>query len=157
LIDPKEEDGFVTSERSLPSAVPELPEFWSRIINDNAFSAKRRQFALEMLISRHVRPGLSLGEIAQIFKGQVWIKRKWVGVVGAYSSAVPEFWLRNAPLYIRIFSHEGPLLWLVFQRKAEITTESVFKAFQGEVDPERHPSRVYRASPELFGNRSIVT
>jgi len=54
-------------------AVTEPSLFWTEIANDNSYSLERRHACLTQLFRRHVKAGLSLGELAQVIRQPNWL------------------------------------------------------------------------------------
>lgn len=136
------DDLLIGAHRAIPIAVPESPEFWSRIVKGTRFSQERQDFALMMLFRRHIHPGMTLGEMARIFEGHDWAKIEHIEVAGMYSSMVPQIWLEASPFFVRKWSSKRDAVHravLVFENGNRMEKKDILAALRGQVDPgKRH-------------------
>ena len=54
----------------------EEAEAWARVANSDKYSDVRRRRAIFQLFDRHVRPGMTLGEMANLLAKPSWLKRE---------------------------------------------------------------------------------
>lgn len=69
--------------------VREPASFWAQIANDPGYSALHRQHAVVQLFRRHVRPGLTLRELAALLDGPNWITAEEVSEVKIVLGLIP--------------------------------------------------------------------
>jgi hypothetical protein len=53
--------------------VAERPDFWTTIANDANYTERHRGYCILALFKRHVRPGMTLGELTEILHGARWL------------------------------------------------------------------------------------
>jgi hypothetical protein len=68
----------------------EVPKYWTRIANSDAFSKGHRRLAVFALFRRHVQPGMSLADVARILDGGTWLKDARIALAVQVSGPVPK-------------------------------------------------------------------
>jgi hypothetical protein len=66
----------------------EPPQFWTAIANNSKYSVDHRRRAVLQLLARHFHPGMTFGEIGQLFDHATWIDRRSLG--GGPAGNLPE-------------------------------------------------------------------
>jgi len=71
--------------------VNEPATFWVKIVNDPKYSPRHRAFCLLELFRRHVKPGMSLGEVSEVLRGAPWLHEEQAGRFYWLSGYLPVF------------------------------------------------------------------
>jgi hypothetical protein len=79
IADPSAQQRAVWAAMEKLHDVPsEPPGFWSAIANDPTFTYRRRALCALQLFKRHVRPGMTIGELRHNLDGATWLDVKRV-------------------------------------------------------------------------------
>jgi hypothetical protein len=69
--------------------VTEPPPFWSALANSAAHSAIQRRHYVFQLLRRHVAPGMTLSQLAQLLDGPTWLHRADIEVIEDLGGTIP--------------------------------------------------------------------
>lgn len=85
-------------------AIDKGPEFWSHIASDPAYEEAHRARCAIRLFQRHVRPGISLGELAELLRNPNWIADDDIEIVRHLRGEVPVAWTNeDTVISLRLF------------------------------------------------------
>lgn len=74
ISDPSVTPQKLRSAIRLLAGVQESSHFWARIANDPKYTVAHRRQCVVQLFKRHVRPNMTLQQIAQMLEGATWLK-----------------------------------------------------------------------------------
>ena len=72
---------------SLDGVTGEPPQFWASIADDPRYTKKHRMLCIHQLVKRHVRPGMTLRQMALQLNGATWVNPNEVwhfSIIGGY-------------------------------------------------------------------------
>jgi hypothetical protein len=69
--------------------VSEPSSFWTRIANDDSYPIKQRRSCIMQLFRRHIRAGLSLGELAQRLYKPDWLSTSSFSRLHSFTGEIP--------------------------------------------------------------------
>jgi hypothetical protein len=108
--------------------------FWAEIANDSRYSAKHRGYCAAQLFKRHIKPGMTLAEVAALLNGADWLNEKQIHgfvVLGGY---VPVRHDNIGGLFcIHMLPDEkrGPV-YISFTTSLSSSSSELLNAFQGK-------------------------
>jgi hypothetical protein len=124
---------------------------WARVANSKEYSDIRRRRAVLQLLDRHVRPGMTLGNIADVLAKPSWLKRESVKVsqwVGGESIAV---------VLIQLPADDGSALSLRIG-SGQMTEDLVYDTLQGKkTDATSRKVIAITVYPDTAEDRALVT
>jgi len=121
------------------SEVTEASTFWSDIANSQKYSKKHRRIAIVELFLRHIKPGMTLSQLARILDNPNWLQSNNVNLVTDVFGWLPLKKLSPGTVFhIWLFPETPGLIWSISLRiSGEITKDDFLKAIWGqEVDPQ---------------------
>jgi hypothetical protein len=119
---PRATDKDLSLEISQLGAVTESPDFWVKIANDAKFSDLHRSRCVMQLFKRHVKPDMTLGEVAKLLSGAKWLHGNehivHFIVLGGF---VPVEWPSEGSLFSIGLNQQDPdlVVYLSFYGKCE--------------------------------------
>lgn len=100
IADPEiEQKALVKAIRSLGPATEE-PGFWSAIANDGRYNPDHRRRAVYELISRHLKRGMTLAELAVLLDNPTWLRDEDVSLVTVVGGRLPVRWSAEDTIFI---------------------------------------------------------
>ena len=146
----------VTSVKKLGD-VDESPAFWTRIANDNSFSAQHRRIFIFQLFLRHVKNEITLRQFSKILDKPSWLKIENISVVRELAGKIPiTFDMKNTILAIAIFpeiSSSRFSHWTIYLKiEGKITSNDFYQLIcsENEVAEELQQKKLieYGLSPD---------
>jgi hypothetical protein len=110
--------------------VLEPATFWTGIANDNKQEKWRRALAVYLLVERHVKPDITLGQLATMLDHPNWIEAQEVSKVVALAGNLPGKITDGDSIFvIRVFEDKSG-------RKGQISKErfAIYIKVTGEID-----------------------
>jgi hypothetical protein len=131
-----------TSESRLLKAIGSLRDsdqaaaFWAEIANDSRYSANHRGYCAEELFKQHVKPGMTISEVAAMLNGARWLTEerihKWV-FLGGY---LPLKFDRIGQVISIDSSSDEKMTWVILiSFDTPVSATELLDAFQGRKVP----------------------
>ena len=122
-----------------PGQMGEPAAFWAKLANNTNLDTVCRRVCVLELFRRHVRPGMSLGEVAALLENPTWLDESVVTDFALYSGYVP---LRICPgeraFGIDALSKPTQQGWIMITVKSERawTRDQLAAALRGSIGGE---------------------
>lgn len=107
--------------------VSEPSSFWTKIANDDSYPIEQRRICIIQLFRRHIRSGLSLGEVADRIYRPDWLPASTLNRVHSFTGQIPVKTDDNDTIF---------LLTILPEPKADLHTSQVFLRISGHISKE---------------------
>lgn len=130
------QEALIKALRQLGPAT-EPASFWTKIANSTEYSPDQRRRAVFELFERHVRPGITVGQLADLLDQPTWLDDADVSVVDRLGGKIPVAWNPQDTIFvIAVFPGlpDGRYAhWAIYLRvSGKVDRESFVRAIQGE-------------------------
>jgi hypothetical protein len=115
--------------------VTEPPDFWTRIANSAEYTKRHRRVAVIELFRRHVKPGMTVGELGTMLEGAAWLSECGVSTLAGkiIAAAFPLVTVSPATIEIVVFRELPGARWRIYLRlSGEVEVHSFTGALAGE-------------------------
>jgi hypothetical protein len=109
ISDPGRSEAELMDAIARLGAVTEPPAFWIALANSAAHSAIQRRHYVLQLLRRHVAPGMTLSQLAQLLDEPVWLHREDIEVIEDLGGTIPVR-MRDGDTVFRLRVAPGPAL-----------------------------------------------
>ncbi len=92
IADPKTDIQTLMRAVQQLGPVTEVASFWTAIGNNAEYSQKHRRWAVWELFHRHVKPGITLADLARILDNPTWLADESISVVTVLGGRIPVKW-----------------------------------------------------------------
>lgn len=89
IADPGVSEADLVDAIAQLGAVTEPASFWARLANDSHRSPTQRRLYIFQLFHRHVRPGMSLSQLALILDKPAWLTREVLEMIEDLGGTIP--------------------------------------------------------------------
>ncbi len=97
--------------------VNEAPEFWTNIVENKAYRKNHRRHSVYQFFYRHVKPGMTLSQLAQILGSPTWLANEDISIVEDLGGYIPvKVTFDNTVLVLDILPDPDPVSehWYVY-------------------------------------------
>jgi hypothetical protein len=118
-----------------PGQVGEPAAFWAELANNADLEASCRRVCVLELFRRHVQPGMSLDEVADILDGPTWLEESDVTDFAQYSGYVPlPLTQGDGDFGIHVLARPLERGWIMIKVKGICTKAQFVSALKGRGD-----------------------
>ena len=115
--------------------VREPASFWAAIANDSDYSVECRRTCIFELFRRHIRAGMTLGEVADRLNKPNWLRDEWTFDKSTGSGYMPvKFALGDTVFAIGVLPPSGERNWsyVCMRVSGRLSAEELGRALRGE-------------------------
>ena len=141
-----------TSPTELDAAVANLtmppkesPKYWSEIANDSSYPVFHRRRAVFQLLSRHLRTGMSVSELAKLLDHPTWLRASHIFLVDTLRGQIPVHLSPNDTVFV-LEVLLGP----------HRDTSAIYLRVRGKVDLQKFRDAILAGKKTSIGNAAIV-